>query len=343
MPKKDTTMLKVGQLARYTGLTVRTLHHYDSIGLLSPSARSDAGYRLYSRDDVARLQQIQALRQLGMPLADIGTCLASSGISPLTIIDRQLAALDQQIDEAARVRTQLLHMQQQLRNGETPELASWLTTLEHMTMYDKYFSKDELAKLALYQDDAVRNEWRHLVEEVERQIHRDPAPDTPAARELGMRWMTMLERDTGGDPSVMARVNMMHEKEPGLAQSTGITPAIKDFIMRVMGEIKLDAWSRHLTADELAQMRRHQQTRGKEWPPLIEAISRKMAADPTAGSVDAKLLAGQWMDLFHDMVGHNPDTLPRFRHAIETEPLLRVGRGMTDEMLAWLRRALHRA
>lgn len=47
-------MLKVGELARRSGLTVRTLHHYDSIGLLKPSGRSDAGYRLYNRDDVAR-------------------------------------------------------------------------------------------------------------------------------------------------------------------------------------------------------------------------------------------------------------------------------------------------
>ena len=65
-------MLKVGELAARAGLTVRTLHHYDSIGLLSPSARTDAGYRLYDRDDVARLQQIQALRAFGMALADIG-------------------------------------------------------------------------------------------------------------------------------------------------------------------------------------------------------------------------------------------------------------------------------
>ncbi len=343
MLKKDMTMLKVGQLAHRAGLTVRTLHHYDSIGLLSPSARSDAGYRLYSRDDVARLQQIQALRQLGMALADIGTYLANTGISPLQIIDRQLAALDRQIDEAARMRAQLLRLQQQLSNGETPELASWLTTLEQMTMYDKYFSKDELARLSLYHDDAVKDEWRQLVEDVERQMRNDPSPGAPAARELGMRWMTMLERDTGGDPSVMARLNMMHEEEPSLVQSTGITPQIKAFIMRIMGEIKLDAWARHLTADELVQMRRHQQTRSKEWPPLIDTISRKMANDPSAESVDAKILAGQWMDLFHDMVGNNPDTLPRFRHAIESEPLLRVGRGMTDEMLAWLRQALHRA
>jgi DNA-binding transcriptional MerR regulator len=65
-------MLKVGELAARAGLTVRALHHYDSIGLLTPSARSDAGYRLYGRDDVARLHQIQTLRAFGMALANIG-------------------------------------------------------------------------------------------------------------------------------------------------------------------------------------------------------------------------------------------------------------------------------
>jgi DNA-binding transcriptional MerR regulator len=52
--------LKIGELARRTGLTVRTLHHYDAIGLLKPSARSDAGYRLYDRNDVARLHPAAA-------------------------------------------------------------------------------------------------------------------------------------------------------------------------------------------------------------------------------------------------------------------------------------------
>lgn len=58
-------LLKIGELAKRTGLTVRTLHHYDAIDLLSPSARTDAGYRLYNQNDVARLHQIQAMRQPG--------------------------------------------------------------------------------------------------------------------------------------------------------------------------------------------------------------------------------------------------------------------------------------
>jgi DNA-binding transcriptional MerR regulator len=57
--------LKVGELARRTGLTVRTLHHYDEIGLLNPSLHTEAGYRLYTAGDVARLQQVLSLRQLG--------------------------------------------------------------------------------------------------------------------------------------------------------------------------------------------------------------------------------------------------------------------------------------
>lgn len=336
-------MLKIGQLARHAGLTVRTLHHYDSIGLLSPSARSDTGYRLYNRDDVARLHRIQALRSFGMSLADIGTLLADPGVSSLSVIDRQLAALDRQISEAARMREQLLRMQSLLTTGETPDLASWLTTLEHMTMYEKYFTQDELANLALYHDDKIKAEWRTLVDEVAQLLAAGTPPDRPAAKAAGERWLHMLDRDTAGDPSVMARLNIMHENEPELQQSTGITPAIRNYIVGVIGAIKSAAYARYLHPEELERMRRHQAERGREWPPLIEAVSRQMERGPAATSVEAKILAGQWMELFHDMVGDKPDVIARFRTAVETEPVLQVGRGMRDDMLAWLRTALHRA
>jgi len=336
-------MLKIGQLARHAGLTVRTLHHYDSIGLLSPTVRSDTGYRLYNRDDVARLHRIQALRSFGMSLADIGTLLAGPGVSSLSVIDRQLAALERQISEAARMREQLLRMQALLTTGETPDLASWLTTLEHMTMYEKYFTQDELANLALYHDDKIKAEWRALVGEVAQLLAAETPPDHPAAKALGERWLHMLDRDTSGDPSVMARLNIMHENEPELQQSTGITPAIRDYIVGVIGAIKLAAYARHLLPEELERMRRHQMCRGMEWPPLIESVSRQMERDPDASSAEAKVLAGHWMALFHDMVGDKPDVIARFRTAVETEPVLQVGRGMRDDMLVWLRTALHRA
>ena len=63
--------MTVGEVAALTGVTVRTLHHYDAIGLVSPAARSAAGYRLYTPDDVARLQEVVAYRRLGFGLEDI--------------------------------------------------------------------------------------------------------------------------------------------------------------------------------------------------------------------------------------------------------------------------------
>jgi DNA-binding transcriptional MerR regulator len=67
----------VGDLAGLTGVTVRTLHHYDEIGLVRPSERTPAGYRLYSDADVVRLQQVLLYRELGLPLDEIASLLAA--------------------------------------------------------------------------------------------------------------------------------------------------------------------------------------------------------------------------------------------------------------------------
>jgi DNA-binding transcriptional MerR regulator len=66
---------KVGELARATGLTVRTLHHYDEVGLMRPAARTAAGHRLYSAEDVRRLYSIVALRGLGFGLPEVSALL----------------------------------------------------------------------------------------------------------------------------------------------------------------------------------------------------------------------------------------------------------------------------
>src|ERR1041385_4452329 len=65
----------VGELSRLTGVTVRALHHYDEIGLVRPSQRTAAGYRLYEEGDVLRLQQVLIFRELGVPLDEIGPAI----------------------------------------------------------------------------------------------------------------------------------------------------------------------------------------------------------------------------------------------------------------------------
>lgn len=68
--------MTVGELSRISGVTVRTLHHYDEVGLVVPSQRTSANYRLYSDEDVLCLQQVLVLRELGLPLDEIARVLA---------------------------------------------------------------------------------------------------------------------------------------------------------------------------------------------------------------------------------------------------------------------------
>jgi DNA-binding transcriptional MerR regulator len=83
------TSHSVGQLAKLAKVTVRTLHHYDEIGLLSPGGRTPAGYRRYSEDDLDRLQQILFYRELGFPLEEIATILDDRSVSPTEHLRRQ--------------------------------------------------------------------------------------------------------------------------------------------------------------------------------------------------------------------------------------------------------------
>lgn len=77
---------KVGELAKSTGVSVRTLHHYDHIGLLTPSDHTETGHRLYTTDDIARLQQILSLRQLGFSLEEINEFFENPDFSPIDVL-----------------------------------------------------------------------------------------------------------------------------------------------------------------------------------------------------------------------------------------------------------------
>ncbi|MFC5550989.1 MerR family transcriptional regulator [Massilia aerilata] len=333
-------MLKVGELAALAGLTVRTLHHYDSIGLLQPSARSDAGYRLYDRDDVARLHQIQALRSFGMSLADIGLYLDSPAASPLAVVERQLAALDRQIAEAARVREQLQRLHGELAAGGQPDLSTWLDSLEQMSMYEKYFTQDELARLPMYHDEAVKAQWKGLVEEAQELIRTQVAPDSETAKAFGQRWLEAFGRGTGGDPDLAARINLMAQRENG---APSLPSEVLTYMRTVIGALKTAIWAKYLAPDVIARMHRHYASRGQEWPALVGKVHEQMRLDPDAAQPASQALGRQWMELFHDMVGTDPQVVAAFRRATEEEPLLRKGSGISDEAIAWLRKGLGRA
>ena len=93
----------VSQLAKLAGVSVRTLHHYDQIGLLEPSARTEAGYRLYDEPELLRLQQILFFKELDMPLDEVRQILVDPGFDQVAALEHHRRLLQQRMDRLARL------------------------------------------------------------------------------------------------------------------------------------------------------------------------------------------------------------------------------------------------
>ena len=336
-------LLKVGELAKKSGLTVRTLHHYDAIGLLMPSARADNGYRLYNRDDVARLHRIQALRGFGLSLADIGAYLAQPDTPLADLIARQIAMLDHQIDTAARLRGRLQDLHGMLMEGREPELADWLNTLEMMTMFDRYFSQEELKRMPMYRNTQTQSpEWTELVAEVRALMDAGVPPADARPRALADRWMTLLARDTNDDPRLLAKLNRMHDNEPSMQASIGISTALRDYVVRAFSETKIAVYERYLTPEEFRFLRENYGKRAMEWPQLMADVRDAMDAGATPESPQARELARRWMELFRTYAGDDPRTHAKIRDALQKEPELTKGSWANEALLGFMREAMRR-
>lgn len=90
--------LTIGTVARLAGVTVRTLHHYDEIGLVKPSGRTDSGYRTYGPDEVERLQEVLFYRELGMSLETIGDIVGRNGYDREIALEQQRGLLERKAE-----------------------------------------------------------------------------------------------------------------------------------------------------------------------------------------------------------------------------------------------------
>ncbi len=126
--------LRVGEISQATGLTVRTLHYYDELGLVRPD-RTSSGHRVYRGDHVQRLYRIQLLRALGWSLADTERVLATQEWDPVGLTTRSIEELDARLADLHRLRDRLAGIVGNPRLRD--DTAALLATLKEMTMTDQ--------------------------------------------------------------------------------------------------------------------------------------------------------------------------------------------------------------
>jgi DNA-binding transcriptional MerR regulator len=125
----------IGELSRLTGISTRMLRHYDSIGLVSPKARSANGYRDYSPDDISRLFRVESLRTLGLPLPTIRRTLADTDVTATALVDQLIASTNARI---AREQSLL----RRLTSVRDSEVTSWRDVLDLVALMQELDSAD---------------------------------------------------------------------------------------------------------------------------------------------------------------------------------------------------------
>jgi MerR family transcriptional regulator, thiopeptide resistance regulator len=210
----------VGELARATGLTVRTLHHYDDIGLVRASERTTAGHRRYTPADVRRLYRVRALRGLGLSLADVATALDRTADDDLTtlreLLGAQLAELAARADRISALRQQIGELLAQLADSTLPDADTFMKTLELASIGESYFTQEQRdslrrrsAELGREAVEKLRTEALALLTEVGRHQQAGTPVDDPRVRELTERIDEIGTSFHGADMQVVAAANRM--------------------------------------------------------------------------------------------------------------------------------------
>jgi DNA-binding transcriptional MerR regulator len=236
----DTPLLSVGEVSAKTGLTVRTLHHYDELGLLTPQERTYAGHRRYGPGDVERLYRIVALRRLGLSLDEVAAAL--DGATLETVVRDQIAALDERIEASRRLRTLLAGVLDTLARSERPDVDDVLQAIEVTERMEKYYTPEQREYLARRKqelgDEAIREgerAWAEVLDglRAEMEAGTDPADERlDAAR---ARMGELLQAFHGGDPGIQRSLHRMWSEEDPAELSRGtVDRELADYMGAVM-------------------------------------------------------------------------------------------------------------
>ncbi|MGV9882419.1 HEAT repeat domain-containing protein [Streptomyces sp. NPDC003006] len=124
----------IGEVARRSGVSARMLRHYDSLGLVRPTGRTDGGYREYSDDDIRRIFHIESLRSLGMSLRDVGRALDDPGFAPSELVDDLIRRTRERIADETELLTRL-------RRIDAAEPSGWEDVLQTVALLQALGSK----------------------------------------------------------------------------------------------------------------------------------------------------------------------------------------------------------
>jgi MerR family transcriptional regulator, thiopeptide resistance regulator len=307
---------RIHEFAELAGVTVKTLHHYDRIGLLKPR-RTDTGYRAYVAADLERLEQIVALKFIGLPLQEIKALLERGAPSLVDALRLQRHVLEEK-------RRQIERAIEAIRAAETSvagndghdmpvlkHLIEAITMEEHSEVLKSYFGDAAWARWKTRRWADAAREWSDLYRDIDGAIDEDIG--NARAKALADRWLALVETEIGADPSVrtgLIRAWMDGHRLPALLDST-----LKDVdIARATRFIAKVLWAKW-EAERMAKAPTAVPHKASDSKIALfrraEALLDRERTDP-----DVRALIESWDELLTREADGDPDTLERLRASL---------------------------
>lgn len=245
---------KVKEFAGMAKVTIRTLHHYDKLGLLTPSGRTESGYRTYAAKDLLRLQQIVTLKFMGLSLDQIKRALARPQFAVLKSLRLQAEAVEKEIERLRRAAQALRETSRMVEAGGPFDWTKITRIMEDIKMSDeikktwaKHYSEADLKEFEEIgkthtpeMREAYQKKWAGLIEEVKALLGGDPAG--APAQALAKRWKELLDEGFGSHPQLKQKIGQAYKSEwaAGNTQGPGMPfgPEIWGFIQKAMEAAK---------------------------------------------------------------------------------------------------------
>jgi MerR family transcriptional regulator, thiopeptide resistance regulator len=314
---------RVREFAELAGVTVRTLHHYERIGLLKPK-RTNASYRLYTLSDLERLEQIVALKFLGVPLKQIKVLLEGDALSLPEALRLQLTILEDRRQLLDRAISVIRDAVTAIQSGRPAEAEAIKTIIGAIKMQDnadfrrKYFSKESWVKLTNLKEQATPQSrlrqsqaWITLFGDVE--AARKGSPAGKKAQTLAARWMELVELSSQGDPGIKAGWTKAWQDRQHWPASD--REHVASYNLEKIAEFigKALAWpvKKYYTDNAWAKLLELQKRPAEEGARALQArvelyrdVQASLREDPA--SEKAQSLATRWTKLFEIESGGDP-------------------------------------
>jgi DNA-binding transcriptional MerR regulator len=216
-------LFQAREFAKLTGVTVRTLHHYDRLGLLKPSRYSRAGYRLYREGDVARLEQIVALKFIGFSLNEIKDILNHGSVDLATALRQQREAITEKRQRLDLAIQAIERAEYVVGASKKPDWETFAKIIEVINMQadmdwsKKYYSDEAQSEIAKRAStipreviERAQRDWAVLIKEVEAAVAAGEDPMSEKSQALAARWSELIKGFTGGNQEIQKGLNKMY-------------------------------------------------------------------------------------------------------------------------------------